>query len=234
MDADEFLEYQHTSWNTFDDAVVELLRAIAPRSVIDIGAGSGKYAGLMARADLPESPHLTAIEPGVSAAERLRSLGLYNSVVQAPAESLFDDPFCGADLVIMGDVIEHMRASDGLDLLQFLVYRAAYILVLTPDAMPMFAGPGFFGCHNSIWRPQQFEWHDLWAFDQWNELHLYLLRGYQAGSGPILPQVVERVNATGCPLDTTGLRPQSVNLRIHDTVWKQHYPDGSFDCYRRY
>lgn len=229
-----FVENQHTSWNTFDDAVVELLRAIAPRNIIDIGAGSGKYAGLVARADLQEAPHLTAIEPGEPAAKRLRLPGLYNSVVQASAESLFDDPFFRADLVIMGDVIEHMRASDGLDLLQFLVYRAAYILVITPDAMPMFAGPGFFGCHNSIWRPRQFEWHDLWAFDQWNELHLYLLRGYQAGSGPTLPQVVERVNATGCPLDTAGLRPQPVNLRIYDTVWREHYADGSIGSYRRY
>ena len=38
------------------------------------------------------------------------------------------------DLVIIGDCIEHMRKSDGVDLLNFLMYRSGYICVIYPEA----------------------------------------------------------------------------------------------------
>lgn len=194
----------HTSWNIFDHAVVELIRLIDPYEIIDIGAGSGKYSKLIDQANLAKKPNRIAIEPGKAATKYLTDEGLYDQVHNADTQILYADPMLVTDLVIMGDVLEHMKASEGLDLLQYLTYRSSYILILTPDAMPMFANGDFYGCHNSMWRPEMFKWHDNWAYGQNNnwgaQLQLFLLRGYAGREKRSLRDVADRFNALGCPI----------------------------------
>ena len=55
---------------------------------------------------------------------------LYAEVIIDDAINLIKDPRIRYDLVIIGDCIEHMRKSDGLDLLNFLIYRSGYICVV--------------------------------------------------------------------------------------------------------
>ncbi len=66
----------------------------------------------------------------------------YNDVRSQSALDLLKNPAETFEVIILGDVIEPTRKSEGQDLLEYLNYCAACLLVITPEAMP---------------------WHDLWA-----------------------------------------------------------------------
>lgn len=232
MTNSSFAEDQHTSWNFFDSAVVELIRLMEPSHIIDIGAGGGKYAKLVQRAGLLSKPHIIAVEPVDAAAQRLRDAGLYDEVHVADTEILFRNPRTSTDLLVMGDVLEHLRASEGLDLLQYMTYRSAYILLLVPDSMPMFSSSNFYGCHNSIWRPQCFQWHDLWAFGQWGQLQLFLLRGYLGRERRSLRDIVSSFNALACPIEVDDPSTPTLQLTLHESFEKSLSEDGEIQTYR--
>lgn len=80
---------------------------LAPR-VLDIGAGSGTYAKLLCtQTDLPI--HITAIEIYAPYVERFHLRAAYDEVIVGDAR-LMDLPT--VEVVIFGDVLEHMPAAD--------------------------------------------------------------------------------------------------------------------------
>ena len=183
--------YSGYSYTTFDDLTLHLLQQIRPAKVLDIGAGEGKYGKLIREAGL--DCHLTAVEFEPERRAELLALG-YNEVRSLAALDLMKNPSETFEVIILGDVIEHMRKSEGQDLLEYLNYRATYILVITPEAMPM-SSPNFYEGHNSLWRPPSMAWHDVWAHCRNAMMHFYVLRGYLQGGGLKLADMVQLANA---------------------------------------
>lgn len=119
------------SWDNLDWKVEEILMNTPARTFLDIGAGNGKY-GKMIKKINPDA-QMTAIEPVLEYVNHFKLRELYNIVFNCPASKLLNYPAVNHDIVIFGDSIEHMKWSEGMDLLNFLVYRSKLILIKYPD-----------------------------------------------------------------------------------------------------
>ncbi|MCB2045646.1 MAG: methyltransferase domain-containing protein [Novosphingobium sp.] len=212
------------SFDTFDELCSEILKLIRPRQVLEIGAGKGKYGRLIRTAGLAETS-LIAVEPDAAMNPLLTENG-YSEIVNRGADCLYETPDMIFDFIIMGDVLEHFRYSEGLDLLQYLNYRAAYILIITPEAMPLRA-PEFMVGHNAQWPPRLMTWHDYWLYQRCGQMHFYLLRGNMDDGQTPLAVVMEQINAAGMSLrfptnaeltnyQTIPVQLQLVDQRTHD------------------
>ena len=101
-----------------------------PQTVLDVGAGSGTWAALL-RADLVPSSW-TAVEIHEPYVARFKLNDWYDNVVVGDVRLLVDDVDLAADLVILGDVLEHMPALDAVTLLRRLAPLARHLLVSLP------------------------------------------------------------------------------------------------------
>lgn len=117
---------------------------IRPATVIDIGAGSGTYARLMR-----ETPDEIVTDPGATLVRRVwpdrwtaieawepyvdtYSLAtLYDKILIADARRLAWPEF-RADLVIAGDVLEHMTRDQAKTLIKRIKYGAKHLIVSVP------------------------------------------------------------------------------------------------------
>jgi hypothetical protein len=97
------------------------------------------------------------------------------------------------DAVILGDCIEHMRKSVGLDLLNFLVYRSRIIIVKFPVQMIQDPYQGHKNeAHISVWSEHDFRGMDCF-FAERDYICLAMVRGYLNQTMEWLPDaVVER------------------------------------------
>lgn len=187
------------SFVVFDSLARQLIEWIAPRRALDFGAGAGKYGHIL-RATVPDC-HTVAVEPEQSYVERFGLGELYNEVHRLKAHDwMAADPEARFDLAILGDCIEHMPKSVGLDVLNALAYRAAYTLVVVPEFLVQGAVEGVAGeAHVSVWSERDLHWHDLWAYDNCRAMSVFLLRGYLPAPVP-LAELVQRVNAAQLPV----------------------------------
>jgi len=145
------------SSSEFDDLSAALIRSIEIARVLDIGAGAGKY-GKLVRA-LHPAARLTGVEIEPDYVPRFGLASIYDEVLCVPALELIDrcieDVF---DLVVIGDCLEHMRKSHGIDLLNFLVYRTRYLLAVFPDKYLQNSWEGYKAeAHISVWTPFDFQ-----------------------------------------------------------------------------
>ncbi len=85
--------------------------ALQPATVLDIGAGEGTYARLL-RPELPRT-RFTAVEVWEPYLADYQLATLYNEVLIGDARTLH---LPLADVVILGDVLEHMHLDDAHDL----------------------------------------------------------------------------------------------------------------------
>lgn len=216
------------SWSTFDRLTQHVVKAINPTRILDIGAGGGKYGALL-KSVVPEC-ELTALECDEAAFPQLRDVG-YHQILPITADKLYERSGDLYDVVILGDVIEHMLHSQGRDLLEFLNYRSRYLIISTPECMPM-SRPIFFEGHNSLWRPDSFGWHDYWAHQQCGVMHFYLLRGHDNWAGPGLAEVVSAANDAGIFNEHSSGRKEPVNLTIRDTRCKEPTDEHNAVLYR--
>ncbi len=174
------------------DHYARTLIARAPdlHTALDIGAGRGKY-GRMIR-ELRPDVQITAVEVDSEYVELFGLRSLYDFVHNEPAERLLESPDVEWDLVTMGDVIEHMPKSRGLDVLHFLVYRARYLWVQYPNRYRQNALLGHVSeAHMSIWTRVDFD--ALQADYLWYEsepLVGVVINGY-ANTGTHISEIME-------------------------------------------
>ena len=86
------------------------LRDLAPESLLDVGAGAGTYARLVAEQRPARMVALEVFEPYV---ERYGLRELYDEVLVGDARTT---ELPAADVVVMGDVAEHMSVEEAQDL----------------------------------------------------------------------------------------------------------------------
>jgi hypothetical protein len=89
----------------------ERVLALSPTSVLDIGPGVGTYSTLL-RPHLPNA-WFGAVEIFAPYVETYGLMGLYDHVTIGDAREVEFNP---ADVVILGDVLEHMPFDDALKL----------------------------------------------------------------------------------------------------------------------
>lgn len=109
-------------WGSLASAPIRLeedrgqARQLPPR-VLDIGAGSGTYADLIQRTggERPRHrrPHLTAMEIHEPYVARFKLLEKYDEVIVGDART---NPLPQAEVVILGDVLEHMTLPEAVRL----------------------------------------------------------------------------------------------------------------------
>jgi SAM-dependent methyltransferase len=206
------------SFPIFDAVCTHLIAAIAPARALDLGAGAGKYGRLLAAAAPP--CERVAVEIESSHVERHALRELYQRVDIADAASWWrsnaEEAF---DLVIAGDCLQQMPKSEGLDLVNALLYRTAYLLLVVPEFVVQGALEGRASdVHRSVWSERDLAWHDYWAWDNTRSTTLLLLRGYRS-AGVALDALVRQLNDTNVPLhdyDGAGLvRPCRLRLVDH-------------------
>jgi phospholipid N-methyltransferase len=174
----------------FDSELELYFREVRHRSVLDIGAGEGKYGEMLRRVQ-PET-ELIAVELDPDYVEAYKLRGLYDEVWGRDAADLMNDLDRTYDAVILGDCIEHMRKSVGVDLLNFLVYRSRIIVVKFP--VQMIQDP-YYGhkseAHVSVWSEHDFRGMDC-VFVERDAICLALVRGYLNQTLEWLPDAVTR------------------------------------------
>jgi hypothetical protein len=105
---------------------VTALAAQGPLSVLDIGPGVGTYAKLLKG---PAVHHLTGLEVWAPYVETYRLQEYYDEIVIGDARTT---PLPPADVVILGDVVEHMTRAEGVELWErcaLAARRAVYLSI---------------------------------------------------------------------------------------------------------
>lgn len=111
------------------DVALAWYQQIQPTTVVDIGAGAGTYAALMRTSHDPA--RWTAVEAWAPYDDQFQLGALYDHVTIADARHL---PWTAyrADLVIAGDVLEHMTRDDARTLLRRIRQGATNLIVSIP------------------------------------------------------------------------------------------------------
>ena len=114
------------------DVALGWYRQIAPRAVIDVGAGSGTYARLMRTDRMTEAGRIwTAIEAWEPYIAEYKLREIYDQVFVNDARDMGPWAF-HTDLVIFGDVLEHMTQDEARKVLATAQQHAANIIVSIP------------------------------------------------------------------------------------------------------
>lgn len=90
---------------------------LAPESVVDVGAGDGGYARRM-RSSTPLGCTWAAIEVWEPYVSRFKLQELYDVVYVADVRDMCAEDWHSDDVVIFGDVIEHMPRDDAVEVLR--------------------------------------------------------------------------------------------------------------------
>lgn len=187
-----------------------------PQRVLDVGVGLGKWGFLMREAlDLIEGrvarEDWRTVIDGIDAHRYDSPLldWVYDSVRIGDAREVAAS-LAGYDLVVMGDVIEHMEKSDGLALLGTLLERNRNVIVTTPRTFfEQDCADNPFQRHLSGWRIADFE---RWPFD-YDVAGGFLLVVALAGAGARYPTALD-ARASRLAYGMPGLRGRGASARV--------------------
>ncbi|HET7060333.1 MAG TPA: class I SAM-dependent methyltransferase [Candidatus Saccharimonadales bacterium] len=161
----------------FDKTISSMIRKIKPKTVLDVGPGHGKYARLIK--EINPNIRIEGVEIDRKYVKEFKLNELYDKVhinsIQKFTENQTDNNY---DLVICGDVIEHLKKSEGVDILNFYVYRTKHIIVQWPHAYIQNSWEGHVHeSHISVWGKSDFSNFDF-KWHQKGFMRLVLIKGY--------------------------------------------------------
>ena len=116
-----------TSYPKFKQEVKEYLINLLPQGayVLDVGGGDGTYGKL-----LYDYFKIDTIEIFQGAVEHLKSTGYYENVWQGDIRTTAI--YKHFDLIILGDVIEHMTVEDAKEVIKRCEVVSEYVLIAVP------------------------------------------------------------------------------------------------------
>jgi hypothetical protein len=100
-----------------------------PRRILDVGAGYGKH-GVLLREYLDPTPVVDAVEAWEPYVAAHRLPAIYDNLYVRDVLTLTDDELAPYDLIVMGDVIEHIEKPDALAFLARVPH--AWFVIATP------------------------------------------------------------------------------------------------------
>jgi phospholipid N-methyltransferase len=106
---------------------VQRILEISPLTVLDVGAGRGAYATIL-NAYLPNTI-FDAVEVWTPYIEQFNLKNKYSNIFNVDARNHKNFNY---DLVIFGDILEHMPMSDSIDLWNFASKQARFMLISIP------------------------------------------------------------------------------------------------------
>lgn len=179
----------------FDNAIAEIIKLIGPKVFLDLGAGAGKYGAMVKEID--PSIETIAVEIEKDYLEKFKLRSIYNQTWNIPVTDLvrskyFDSRF---DIIMFGDILEHLKKSEGVDLLNFLIYRCRWIIVEFPHRYLQNAVDGYTSeAHISVWTENDFLPFERTRMYAKDTQRLIALRGYLEDALPIekVDQVLEK------------------------------------------
>lgn len=167
------------SSSIFDKSIEEIIRLLKPESFLDLGAGAGKYGELVKK--INSSIKLTAVEIEKDYIKNFKLPSIYNEVWNISAIDLINPKYYDStfDVIMIGDIIEHLKKSDGIDLLNFLIYRCRWIILEFPYRYLQNSVNGYHSeAHISVWTKDDFISFERTQLYDKDTQHLILLRGY--------------------------------------------------------
>ena len=141
----------------FDLIIRAILGYIKPETVYDLGAGAGKYGSIVRQ--ISPGCRIIGVETESEYINKFHLKDIYTELVNKSVMNLttteyYDTNF---DTVIIGDVIEHILKSDGINLLNFLIYRTRWIIIQFPEKYLQNSVDGHYSeAHISIWNENDF------------------------------------------------------------------------------
>ena len=141
------------------DIVIRWYKELAPKTVVDIGAGEGTYFKLINSSDALVTSRWTAIEAWAPYVTDYKLGDMYNNVIIADAFYLdFRKVNDGiTDLIIAGDVLEHMTKVEAKELIATFKKHSKNIIISIP----------LLHLHQEPYKGNWFERHiDHWSYEE--------------------------------------------------------------------
>jgi len=152
---------------------------VQPKTFLDLGAGAGKY-GSIAK-EITPSIKTTAVEIEKDYIEKFNLPSLYDQVWNIPVFDIIKSKYfdLNFDIIMVGDILEHLKKSEGVDLLNFLIYRCRWIIVEFPHRYLQNAVDGYSSeAHISVWTENDFLSFEQTRMCVKDTQRLIILRGY--------------------------------------------------------
>lgn len=123
------------SSNAFDNLLKEHITKLNPQTILDVGAGAGKNGKLVR--DTGYTHTLDCIEPTEGYITEYNLNTIYNTIYPTTLEDFISTKYkFQYDVVIFGDVLEHMFRSKVIDYLDYFLYKSKWIIIIWPNNMP--------------------------------------------------------------------------------------------------
>jgi len=124
-----FHTWKHNNWvNSF---TVDQLSALKPQKVWDVGCGDGFY-GKLVKHILPTAS-VSGIELNPRWASHCKKLNIYDKILEVGIEDAIKlDIFAENDLIIFGDVLEHLEKENMTFVLSEAVRKVKYVIINGP------------------------------------------------------------------------------------------------------
>lgn len=120
------------SLNTFDDAIVQYIKTqpkVDQLTVLDVGPGMGKYSRLLREA-------VQSIDAVEIFARYLTDYALHTKYDQVFVENIVNFDFEYYDVIVMGDILEHITVEEAVPTLNRLMSKSTLVVVVVPYTYP--------------------------------------------------------------------------------------------------
>ena len=178
----------------FDDVYIEHIKLLKPNSVLDVGVGAAKY-GFLTRQSIPHC-NIHGLEPELSYLEKYKTSGIYNKIYNKSIQQFVREDMNNQekyDLVVFGDILEHLFLSEAYDVLNFFSTRCKWLIVQFPSNMPQFAVDGInWEVHRSNLELKDFIRYNVIYYasvkqPNYNEFHQYVVMSMLLDSDKVAP-----------------------------------------------